>query len=263
MYLLGEQSLYNSELISASQQLPSLFLAGLEPSGPALSWSRWQPELQDHDTVYLITQGALAVTTQQRPIFRLECGDVIGLLPNNTWEYLSDQPITLTPYNRSALFQHISAKQPRIEQVAQYLNNQLSMLSEAVASLRQPDTQPKTGYLSLDSGETLIQQGETSDTVYILLQGHAEVHVDGEKVGEIFPDEIVGAMAAITKQTRSATVKALSPCTLLTIPQDQFLALLQTSPRIASTLVSSMAERINQLNREVANFKQTQREEII
>ena len=263
MYLLGEQSLYNSELMSASQQLPSLFLAGLEPSGPAISWDSWQAEQQDHEAVYLISEGALTVTVQSRPIFRLSGGDVIGLLPNSTWEYQSSLPITLTPYKRCAVFQHISAVPERTEQLAQYLNHQLSVLGETVASLRQPDTQPKTGYLSLGAGKVLIQQDEPSDTVYILLQGRAEVHVDGEKVGEIFPDEIVGAMAAITKQTRSATVTTLSPCTLLTIPQEQFLALLQTSPRIANTLINSMAERINQLNRDVANFKQMQREEII
>ena len=92
--------------------------------------------------------------------------------------------------------------------------------------------------------------------MFIIIDGHAEAFVDGVKVGDVQKDEIFGAMAVFTHEKRSATVLASQPCTVMVIPKDQFLSLMESNPRIAHSLVESMARRIDLLNKEVTGLRQ-------
>jgi CRP/FNR family transcriptional regulator, cyclic AMP receptor protein len=58
-------------------------------------------------------------------------------------------------------------------------------------------------------------------------------------------------MAVFTGERRSATVIASQPSTLMLIPKEQFLSLTRSNPRIAQSLIESMARRIDLLNKEV------------
>lgn len=91
--------------------------------------------------------------------------------------------------------------------------------------------------------------------MFIIIEGHAEALVDGQKVGDVQKDEIFGAMAVFTREKRSATVVASEPCTVMVIPKEQFLSLMQSNPRIAHSLIESMARRIDLLNKEVTQLR--------
>ncbi len=100
-----------------------------------------------------------------------------------------------------------------------------------------------------------IDQGDDADNVFIIIEGHAEALVDGQKVGDVQRDEIFGAMAVFTQEKRSASVIATVPCTVMLIPKDQFLGLMQSNPKIAHSLIESMARRIDLLNKEVTQLR--------
>ncbi|OYW87352.1 MAG: cAMP-binding protein, partial [Pseudomonadales bacterium 32-61-5] len=102
----------------------------------------------------------------------------------------------------------------------------------------------------------LIRQGDEADHVFIITEGHAEAFVNGIKVGDVQKDEIFGAMALFTREKRSATVVTSMPTTVMMIPKEQFLALMQSNPRIAHSLIESMARRIDLMNKELTHFKQ-------
>ncbi|MDI7110958.1 cAMP-binding protein, partial [Pseudomonas aeruginosa] len=74
--------------------------------------------------------------------------------------------------------------------------------------LKQPEVRPATGFRHFAAGEALIRQGDDADHVFIIIEGHAEALVDGQKVGDVQKDEIFGAMAVFTREKRSATVVA-------------------------------------------------------
>ena len=169
--------------------------------------------------------------------------------------YSSDEPVTLLPYARSKVFQHIYADETRQELFLQYLIGQTALLSDALARLKQPEIRPATGFQHFAAGEELIHQGDEADHVFIIIEGHAEAYVDGHKVGDVQKDEIFGAMAVFTREKRSATVIASEPCTVMVIPKEQFLSLMQSNPRIAHSLIESMARRIDLLNREVTQLR--------
>ena len=105
-----------------------------------------------------------------------------------------------------------------------------------------------------DRGDVLIHQGDEADHVFVIIDGHAEAFVDGVKVGDVPKDEIFGAMAVFTGEKRNATVITSEPCTLMRIPKDQFLSLTQSNPKIANSLIESMARRIDLLNKQVTQL---------
>lgn len=256
MYLSGEQPAYADRLINHLQSLPGQLLEGLEPCGAPL-------EIADLDDVYtqlpgnqlyLIESGMLQVRIDGRPVFFLCEGDLLGLrqgveLPACT--YSCDDPVRLRPYARNALFAHIHADPHRQEVFTQYLIGQIALLSDALAHLRQPELRPSTGFQHFAAGEELIHQGDEADNVFIIVEGHAEAYVDGHRVGDVQKDEIFGAMAVFTGEPRSATVVASEPCTVMVIPKEQFVSLMHSNPRIAHSLIESLARRVRLLNQEL------------
>lgn len=261
MYLLGEQPAYADQLISRLQSIPGKLLEGLSPCGAALHVERSEnlaAELPGNQ-LFIIDNGLLHALVDERPLFYLQEGDLVGLrqgidLP--TCRYTSDEPITLIPYSRSEVFKHIYASEPRQELFIQYLVGHTALLSDALARIKQPEVRPATGFKHFGKGDSLIHQGDEADHVFIIIEGHAEAFVDGVKVGDVQKDEIFGAMAVFTHEKRSATVVASEACTVMVIPKDQFLNLMESNPRIAHSLVESMARRIDLLNKEVTGLRQ-------
>ena len=73
---------------------------------------------------------------------------------------------------------------------------------------------------NLESGETLLEQGEPGDELYLLLDGVLLAEVDGEEVAEIGPGAIVGERAFLEGGNRTATLTARTPCRVAVIPAD-------------------------------------------
>ena len=260
MYLLGEQPAYADQLINRLQGIPAQLLEGLAPTAPPIE-IKGSDDLTDElpeQQLFIIESGLLHALVDERPLFYMQEGDLLGLrqgidLP--ACRYRSDESIRLIPYSRSAVFQHIHADRRRQELFTQYLIGQTVLLSDALARLKQPEVHPTTGFQHFAAGEELIRQGDDADNVFIIIEGHAEAIVDGQKVGDVQRDEIFGAMAVFTHEKRSASVVATSACTVMLIPKDQFLSLMQNNPKIAHSLIESMARRIDLLNKEVTQLR--------
>jgi hypothetical protein len=71
---------------------------------------------------------------------------------------------------------------------------------------------------SLDPGETLVEQGQRGEELYLLLDGFLAVEVDGEAITEIGPGAILGEGASLGDGTRTATLRAMVPCRVAPIP---------------------------------------------
>ncbi len=81
MYLLGEQPAYADQLINRLQGIPHRLLEGLAPSGPALELER-SDDLERElpaDQVFLVESGLLHALVDERPLFYLQEGDLLGL----------------------------------------------------------------------------------------------------------------------------------------------------------------------------------------
>jgi CRP-like cAMP-binding protein len=90
--------------------------------------------------------------------------------------------------------------------------------------------------VDLAGGSPLFRQGDSGDSLYILLQGRLNVSVrdvetDTEKlVGETVPGESVGEIGLLTGEPRSASLWATRNCRLARIDQAPFDVLAQNHP---------------------------------
>lgn len=91
-----------------------------------------------------------------------------------------------------------------------------------------------------DKGETIIREGAVEDTVYILIEG--EVEVKTIKEGEEFflslltPNAIIGEMSAMTRNPRTATVEAATPCSLIRVDADLMQRIIRENPKVRMLL---------------------------
>jgi CRP-like cAMP-binding protein len=76
----------------------------------------------------------------------------------------------------------------------------------------------KPRQLTLD--ETLTEQGETGDGIYLLLDGILAVEVDGETVAEVGPGAVLGARALLEGGRRTATLRAVTPAKVVVASAD-------------------------------------------
>lgn len=260
MYLLGEQPAYADQLTACLQQIPSQLLEGLTPCGEAmeLEHSEELEQLLSPDRLLVIEQGLVHAHVDGRPLFYLQEGDVLGLrgdLELLKCQYSSEEPIRLVAYSRTEALNHICADPVRRERLMHYLLGHTALLADAVARLKHPEVRLATGFQQFNAGDALILQGDHAEHVFIIIEGHAEAYVDGQKVGDVQKDEIFGAMAVFTGERRSATVVASEACSVMVIPKEQFLSLMESNPRIAHSLIESMARRIDLLNKELTQVR--------
>jgi hypothetical protein len=73
---------------------------------------------------------------------------------------------------------------------------------------------------TLAEGEVLVEQGAPGDDLYLLLDGVLGVEVDGEQVAEMGPGTMLGERASLEGGTRTATLRALTPCRLAVIASE-------------------------------------------
>ena len=66
----------------------------------------------------------------------------------------------------------------------------------------------KPKYKKLKEGETLVNQGDKGDEMFLLLDGILEAEVNGEVVGDLGPGAILGERALIETGIRTATLRA-------------------------------------------------------
>lgn len=110
----------------------------------------------------------------------------------------------------------------------------------------------------LDAGESLVEEGDTSDTLYILLSGQLKVFTHGPKGREVVynmlePGELVGEMF-LDGEPRSASVKATVPCECLVVPGDGIRGLLRAHPDFAEFMVVNLISRLRQTTRKIRSL---------
>ncbi len=112
---------------------------------------------------------------------------------------------------------------------------------------------------SYTRNETLCRFGDASDEMFILLSGQLSVRTqEGTQIARIDPIAPVGEMGIFTQETRSATVVAREPATLLVLSKPQLDHLLRRNPDveliISRNLIRLLSQRIRDANREMAHL---------
>ena len=109
--------------------------------------------------------------------------------------------------------------------------------------------------IAFESGQVLFRQGDAGDAAYIIIEGDAEVLVNGAsgpiQVAVLGRNEIVGEIAILCDVPRTATIKALQRLVCLRISKDLFLRLINEFPQIAVAVVRELASRVEAGNQKL------------
>jgi hypothetical protein len=99
-------------------------------------------------------------------------------------------------------------------------------------------------------GATLVEQWEPSRDFFVLLEGEAEVMVDGEPVASVGPGEFFGELAAVDwgagfGYPRLASVTATEPVRLVVFPDGSLNDLVAIAPAVGETIEQTMRDRLS------------------
>jgi CRP/FNR family transcriptional regulator, cyclic AMP receptor protein len=98
--------------------------------------------------------------------------------------------------------------------------------------------------LAAPEGDKLTEEGRRGREFFVLVEGAVVVERGGRKLAHLGPGDWFGEIAILTFKPRTATVTAISPVRLLVISDRAFRRVVETTPRIALTVLRSVAERL-------------------
>jgi len=101
-----------------------------------------------------------------------------------------------------------------------------------------------TRVIDLAAGEVLIRQGDPPGSAFAVRTGRLEVLVDDTMVRELGPGQVLGELALLTGEERSATVRARRDTTLVEIPRAALEDVLATDPSAARFVLGQVAHRL-------------------
>lgn len=93
------------------------------------------------------------------------------------------------------------------------------------------------------SGKHLVDQGDRSYNLFVILKGKAEVYKDGKSVAELRAGDFFGEVGTVGDAPRSATVVSTKRTRLLTIGSRDVQRLKQSAPQVLDQLESAIAAR--------------------
>ncbi|MEA2350634.1 MAG: family transcriptional regulator, cyclic receptor protein [Thermoleophilaceae bacterium] len=93
------------------------------------------------------------------------------------------------------------------------------------------------------SGKHLVDQGDRSYNLFVILKGKAEVYKDGQSVAELGPGDFFGEVGTVGDAPRSATVVSTKRTRLLTLGSRDLQRLKESAPQVLEELEKAIAAR--------------------
>jgi hypothetical protein len=79
----------------------------------------------------------------------------------------------------------------------------------------------RPSFRKLREGQTLVEQGEESDELFLVVDGVVRIEKDGERLAEYGPGALLGERAALEGGTRTSSIVAVTACRVAVAAADQ------------------------------------------
>jgi NTE family protein len=104
-------------------------------------------------------------------------------------------------------------------------------------------------WVEVAGGQTLIEQGEPGDSLYLIVSGRLRAYVrradnSQRMVREMARGEIIGEIAMYANEPRSATVVAIRDSVLVRLDKEPFDRLIALSPQVSLALTRQIVHRL-------------------
>lgn len=106
-----------------------------------------------------------------------------------------------------------------------------------------------TSEITVKAGTVLMRQDAPSHDAVVIVDGEAEISVDGTVVAVVGAGEAVGEMGLLDGEPRSATVTARTDLDIYVIEPRRFRTVLEEVPSIARTLLVTVTKRLRAADR--------------
>jgi CRP-like cAMP-binding protein len=94
------------------------------------------------------------------------------------------------------------------------------------------------------AGESLMSEGDFGHSLFLVESGSADVLVEGEKVREVGPGEVLGEVAVLASGRRTASVVATSSVQVIAFFKPDVWRLERDAPEAARRLRAAMEEHL-------------------
>lgn len=101
---------------------------------------------------------------------------------------------------------------------------------------------------SYPAGQTIFSVGEVGALMYVVKDGELDILVNGKIVETVGAGGIIGELALIDTQPRSATVVAKTACQLVPIDEKRFAFLVQQTPYFSLYVMRVLANRLRKMD---------------
>ena len=111
-----------------------------------------------------------------------------------------------------------------------------------------------TRYLTLKiflKGATLIQEGEYSDPMYIILSGSVEFYTNDSNgkeavLNSLGPSNCLGGLALLGGRPRSVSARTMSQCKMLILTRAAFITAVKSYPEVGLELLAALSGKLRE-----------------
>jgi CRP/FNR family cyclic AMP-dependent transcriptional regulator len=103
---------------------------------------------------------------------------------------------------------------------------------------------PCTREVKVEAGATVATQGDNAYEFFVIEAGEAEVRRGGEVIASVREGDVVGEIGLLVTGTRTASIVATTPMTLVAMFSREFKRIDTRMPAIAESLRATMRERV-------------------
>ena len=118
-------------------------------------------------------------------------------------------------------------------------NLPLELIEEAVKNIKER---------KFDTGETIFSEGDRGDLIYFVQNGSVLISHGGDQIAKLSSGDVLGEIAIITGETRTATAVAEENTTLLLIQKEDFDHWRKLSPEFDQSLQELAKLRLQELS---------------
>ncbi len=216
------------------------------------------------EMVYQLLEGRVGLWKRQKRLMDLSAVSILGIEGyfTRTERYLyslkTETDCRFALYSPDKVQEALFSRPQFEEMVLENLSKQLTWLWKFLGDMqsREESLYYVGDIRTYAPGEFILQEGDTSTEIYRIVSTDLglEVSKQGTKLAVLNePGQFFGEMAALLKERRSASVKALGQTVLEVYPGEFLSHMIEDYPEFAQQLVHGLGQRLEKANRLLLN----------